>query len=271
MKPRLSSVGLPRVERFKTLVRIRPFFPWFAPSLVSRPALALRRFYQAGHHTDQETAKCPEPLCPTLVLPPLGRRNFRLLRGRYPPVFALTGSCATPLGLSPPSAFSLVRRVLAGCTVTGHNLCPRDSHAIFRQVSQVGAGRAIAARAARRRIRNALRAVFAFECPRPPLRDFTIEMGRKRHKAENPPAPMKGPEGSVQPISPEPAPSHRPWASGAPSGPARPLAEDRCRDQSQRVSRFIATPRWWHPATRLRRPSGPCAPPPAARPSSRVC
>src|SRR5450759_4163261 len=28
-----------------------------------------------------------------------------------------------------------------------------------------------------RRIWSALRAVFAFECPRPPLRDFTIEMG----------------------------------------------------------------------------------------------
>ena len=39
-----------------------------------------------------------------------------LLRGRYPSVIALTGSCATPVGLSPPSAFSLVRRVLAGCT-----------------------------------------------------------------------------------------------------------------------------------------------------------
>jgi hypothetical protein len=63
-----------------------------------------------------QTAKCPEPLCPTSVLPPLGRRNFHLLRGRYPPVLAPTGSCATPLGLSPPSAFSLVWRVLAGCT-----------------------------------------------------------------------------------------------------------------------------------------------------------
>src|ERR1017187_47451 len=87
-----------------------------------------------------------------------------------------------------------------------------------------------------RRIWNALRAVFAFEYPRPPLRDFTIEMGRKRHNAENPPAPMKVPEGSVEPISPESAPAHRPGASAR----ARPLAEDRCRDQSQRVSGFIA-------------------------------
>jgi hypothetical protein len=109
-------VSLPRFGEVETLVRIRPFLSWFAHSLVSRPASALRRFYQAGHPTDEETAKCPEPLCPTLVLPPLGRRNFHLLRGRYPSVLALTGSCATPLGLSHPSAFRLVRRVFAGCT-----------------------------------------------------------------------------------------------------------------------------------------------------------
>jgi hypothetical protein len=66
--------GPSQMREVKTLVRIRPFFIWFAHSLVSRPALALRRFYQAGHQTDEETAKCPEPLCPTLVLPRLGRR-----------------------------------------------------------------------------------------------------------------------------------------------------------------------------------------------------
>ena len=78
--------------------------------------MALRRFYQAGRHTAKEAAKCPEPLCPTSVLPPLGRCECHLLRGRYPSVIAPTGSCATPVGLSPASAFSLVRRVLAGCT-----------------------------------------------------------------------------------------------------------------------------------------------------------
>jgi hypothetical protein len=46
----------------------------------------------------------------------LGRCECHLLRGRYPSVIAPTGSCATPVGLSPASAFSLVRRVLAGCT-----------------------------------------------------------------------------------------------------------------------------------------------------------
>ena len=46
----------------------------------------------------------------------MGRCECHLLRGRYPSVIAPTGSCATPVGLSPASAFSLVRRVLAGCT-----------------------------------------------------------------------------------------------------------------------------------------------------------
>ena len=39
----------------------------------------------------------------------------RLLGGHYPSVVAHTGSFAAPIGLSPPSAFSLVWRVLAGC------------------------------------------------------------------------------------------------------------------------------------------------------------
>ena len=96
-----------------------PYTPppfWFASSLAPWPVVALRRFCQAGRHTAKEAAKCPEPLCPTSVLPPLGRCECHLLRGRYPSVIAPTGSCATPVGLSPASAFSLVRRVLAGCT-----------------------------------------------------------------------------------------------------------------------------------------------------------
>jgi hypothetical protein len=39
----------------------------------------------------------------------------RLLGGSYPSVVAHTGSCVAPVGLSPPSVFSLVWRVLAGC------------------------------------------------------------------------------------------------------------------------------------------------------------
>jgi hypothetical protein len=40
---------------------------------------------------------------------------IRLLGERYPSFVAHTGSFAAPIGLSPPSAFGLVRRVLAGC------------------------------------------------------------------------------------------------------------------------------------------------------------
>ena len=40
---------------------------------------------------------------------------IRLLGGHYPSVVAHTGSFAAPIGLSPPSAFSLVWRVLADC------------------------------------------------------------------------------------------------------------------------------------------------------------
>ena len=40
---------------------------------------------------------------------------IRLLGESYPSVIAHTGSCAAPVGLSPPSVFSLVWRVLAGC------------------------------------------------------------------------------------------------------------------------------------------------------------
>ena len=104
-----------RLERFK---RWSVYTPAIAvcpqPRLLSRrgvtPVLSSRPPY------GQEAAKCPEPLCPTSVLPPLGRCECHLLRGRYPSVIAPTGSCATPVGLSPASAFSLVRRVLAGCT-----------------------------------------------------------------------------------------------------------------------------------------------------------
>src|SRR5262249_13191091 len=40
---------------------------------------------------------------------------IRLLEGHYSSVFARTGSSAAPVGLSPPSAFGLVWRFLAGC------------------------------------------------------------------------------------------------------------------------------------------------------------
>src|SRR5438876_1675345 len=100
--------------------------------------MASRRFYQAGRHTAKEAAKCPEPLCPTSVLPPLGRCECHLLRGRYPSVIAPTGSCATPVGLSPASAFSLVRRVLAGCTQS--LLPPRELPDVISENLSLDAG-----------------------------------------------------------------------------------------------------------------------------------
>ena len=63
-----------------------------------------------------KTTKCPEPLCPALVLPPLERRDPISSEGVTPPVIAPTDSCATPAWLSPPSVFSLVRGVFAGRT-----------------------------------------------------------------------------------------------------------------------------------------------------------
>src|SRR5260370_30774537 len=89
---------------------------WFNLTPNFGAAVTLRPFSQESRHSAKLTAKCTEPLCPTSVLPPLGRCECHLLRGRYPSVIAPTGSCATPVGLSPASAFSLVRRVLAGCT-----------------------------------------------------------------------------------------------------------------------------------------------------------
>ena len=63
---------------------------------------------------------------------------------------------------------------------------PRFSRYFPSSFSSWRRSRAIAARVERRRIWNALRAVVAFECPRPPLRDFTIEMGEKEAQSREP-------------------------------------------------------------------------------------
>ena len=137
MKPWLSSVGLPKFAEVKTLVRIRPFRSWFAPSLVSRPASgACAGFIKPATHTDVETAKCPEPLCPTSVLPRLGR-CFHLLRGRYPTVIALTGSCVHPLA-SPVLRFvaSFQESVqVANQPLLANGMFPMLSPQIFPQMS----------------------------------------------------------------------------------------------------------------------------------------
>ena len=70
------------------------------------------------------------------------------------------------------------------------------------------------------------RAIFAFYSPRPPLGSFTKEMRLLilGLKSKDPPARDVAPEGR-EPISSEPAPSHRPWASAR----ARPRADSRCQ------------------------------------------
>ena len=79
----------------------------------------------------------------------------------------------------------------------------------------------------RRGNKDRLRAVFALECPRPPLQDLTKEIvADERQKART--SEHRRRCGRVQaskPISPEPAPSHRPWASAR----ARPRSEQECR------------------------------------------
>ena len=110
----------------------------------------------------------------------------------------------------------------------------------------------------RGRIWSALRAVVALNHPRPPLRSFTGEMSRWS-KSENPRA-NEDPGVLSPPISPEPAPSPRPWASAR----ARPLTEDRC-------GQLTAAPRRWHPAKASRRRWLRGAARPAATPSWLAC
>jgi hypothetical protein len=59
-----------------------------------------------------------------------------------------------------------------------------------------------------------------FLCPRPPLRSSTKEMGLLKYKARKPFGTAGVTEG-LQPISSEPAPSHRPWASVPGATPKR--------------------------------------------------
>ena len=63
-----------------------------------------------------------------------------------------------------------------------------------------------------------------FLYPRPPLRSFTKEMGLWKYKARKPFGTVGVTEG-LQPISSEPAPSHRPWASVPGRDPERTSVE----------------------------------------------
>ena len=70
-------------------------------------------------------------------------------------------------------------------------------------------------------------------CPRPPLGSFTKEMGRpvvdeSGAKQEKPSGRGMQPKG-FQPISSEPTPSHRPWASATGATPQRTIDGRGCR------------------------------------------
>jgi len=117
-----------------------PYTPppfWFASSLAPWPVVALRRFYQAGRHTAKEAAKCPEPLCPTSVLPPLGRCECHLLRGRYPSSSLLRAHVPLPLG-------SLLLRHLASFEeswqVVRSPCCPRELPDVISENLSLDAG-----------------------------------------------------------------------------------------------------------------------------------
>src|SRR6516225_6753239 len=113
----MSSAGLPKAWRGLNAGSYTPppLLVCLQPRLL-KPSSAYARFYQAGPL--RQPRRPPSALSPFAQLGcyPHWGDVARLLRGRYPSVVAHTGSCATPVELSLPSAFSLVPRVLAGCT-----------------------------------------------------------------------------------------------------------------------------------------------------------
>jgi hypothetical protein len=85
------------------------------PPRLSSRQLRERRFYQAGRLDRPRRPPSVQSLFAQLGCYLRWGDVIRLLRGHYSSVFAHTGSCAAPIGLSPPSVFGLVQRVLAGC------------------------------------------------------------------------------------------------------------------------------------------------------------
>jgi hypothetical protein len=112
----MPSIGLPKARRGLNAGSYPPL-----PLLVCpRPRL----LKPSTAHAPVFSSRPPrQPRRPPSVQSPFAqlgcylrwRDVVRLLGERYPSVVALTGSFAAPVGLSPPSAFSLVWRVLAGC------------------------------------------------------------------------------------------------------------------------------------------------------------
>ena len=99
-----------------------PRYPWLPHSLVPPPASAYRRLCvrPPRGRRNRQVSRAP--------LPEIGVTENRgdmdcLLRGRYSPVVAPTGSCANPFWLSPPSAIASFEESLQ--VATGP-CCQRD-------------------------------------------------------------------------------------------------------------------------------------------------
>jgi len=112
----MSSVGLPRVWRGSNAgsctplpLPVCPKLRLLKPSAAFVPVLSSR--------PPRQPRRPPSAQSPFAQLGCYLRWGDvdRLLGGSYPSVVARTGSCAAPVGLSPPSVFSLDWRVLAGC------------------------------------------------------------------------------------------------------------------------------------------------------------
>jgi hypothetical protein len=91
-----ATPGLPTASSSKAVIRVSPVLSSRPPRRPRRPPSVQSLFAQLGCYLRWGDV-------------------VRLLGGHYPSVVAHTGSFAAPIGLSPPSAFSLVWRVLAGC------------------------------------------------------------------------------------------------------------------------------------------------------------
>ena len=132
----MSSVGLPRVWRGSNAgsctplpLPVCPKLRLLKPSAAFVPVLSSR--------PPRQPRRPPSAQSPFAQLGCYLRWGdvIRLLRGHYSSVVARTGSCAAPVGLSPPLAFGLVWRVLAGCN---QSLLPTAASRRYLQQSVLG-------------------------------------------------------------------------------------------------------------------------------------
>ena len=121
-----------------------------------------------------------------------------------------------------------------------------------------------------RGIRIALRAVIAFKCPRPPLKDITKEIGVGQGTSKREPSNTGEGAGGFRQVSRFLRSQPRRIGLGLPLGrdPSRKIVYRRSAPVEDKLT---AKPPRWHPAAARHRRSAPCAPPPTAVPSWRVC